>query len=233
MITLSRILLVEDEKILAKNLSFFLEKEGFVVDSAHDGLEGLELFQRNQYELLLLDWTLPGMDGLELCRTIRKQSSLPIIMITAKEELVDRVVGLEVGADDYLTKPFHQRELLARIRALLRRSGMSQEVQDDKSKLVSWRGLGLDKDRMVMVYNDKSTPLTGTEYKLLDLFMKRPEQVFTRELLFEEVWGMSEGFSDRTVDVNVSRLRKKIAQLSGMKTLQAVRGIGYSLGVRE
>lgn len=230
---MSRILLVEDEKILAKNLSFFLEKEGFVVERAYDGLEGLELFHRNQYELLLLDWTLPGMDGLELCRTIRKHSSIPIIMITAKEELVDRVVGLEVGADDYLTKPFHQRELLARIRALLRRSGMSQEGQDDKSKLVSWRGLGLDKDRMVIVYHDNSLPLTGTEYKLLDLFMKRPEQVFTREFLFEEVWGMSEGFSDRTVDVNVSRLRKKIAQLSGMKTLKAVRGIGYSLGVRE
>lgn len=224
---------MEDEKILAKNLSFFLEKEGFIVDRAYDGLEGLELYNRNQYELLLLDWTLPGMDGLELCRTIRKHSSVPIMMITAKEELVDRVVGLEVGADDYLTKPFHQRELLARIRALMRRSGMSPDSQDDKSKLVSWRGLGLDKDRMVIVYNDSSLPLTGTEYKLLDLFMKRPEQVYTREFLFEEVWGMSEGFSDRTVDVNVSRLRKKIAQLSGMKTLKAVRGIGYSLGVRE
>lgn len=224
---------MEDERILAKNLTFFLAKEGFVVDTAYDGLEGLELFRRNPYELLLLDWTLPGMDGLELCRTIRKQSQMPIIMITAKEELVDRIVGLEVGADDYLTKPFHQRELLARIRALLRRSGMSQEAQDDTAKLVSWQGLGLDKDRMMIVYNGNSMPLTGTEYKLLDLFMKRPEQVFTRELLFEEVWGMSVGFSDRTVDVNVSRLRKKIALLSGMKSLQAVRGIGYSLGVRE
>lgn len=233
---MSTILIVEDEKVLAKNLSFFLEKEGFVVDIANDGLEGLKLFNRKPYELLLLDWTLPGMDGLELCRIIRKQSSLPIIMITAKEELVDRVVGLEVGADDYLTKPFHQRELLARIRALLRRSGMSQEAQEaqeEQSSLVSWRGLKLDKDKMMLLYNDNNMPLTATEYKLLDLFIRRPEQVFTREMLFEEVWGTSVGFSDRTVDVNVGRLRKKIAQFSGMKTLQAVRGIGYSLGVRE
>lgn len=230
---LQNILLVEDERILAKNLSFFLQKEGFHVDIAADGQEGLELFQSKAYELLLLDWTLPGMDGLELCRMIRKQSSLPIIMITAKDELIDRVVGLEVGADDYLAKPFHQRELLARIRALLRRSGMAQDVHEGASSVVRWSGLELNKDKMMLLYNDKSMSLTATEYRLLDLFMKRPEQVFTREMLFEEIWGAAGGYSDRTVDVNVGRLRKKIAELSGIKTLQAVRGIGYTLGVRE
>lgn len=225
-----KVLLVEDEKIMAKNIVFFLEQEGYQVDVAYDGLEGREKLQTHYYDILLLDWTLPGMDGLELCRLIRKQSSIPIIMITAKEELVDKVVGLEVGADDYLTKPFHQRELLARIKALLRRS-QAQHV--DNNNTTVWNGLTLDKDKLNLHYKDQSVSLTATEFKLLDLFLQHPLNVFTREYLFEAVWGVSEGYSDRTVDVNISRLRKKIADLSGMKVLQAIRGIGYKFGDAE
>lgn len=223
-----RILLVEDEKIMAKNISFFLEKEGYHVDVAHDGVQGLEQFRSSSYDLLLLDWTLPRMDGLELCRTIRKESSVPVIMITAKEELVDKVVGLEVGADDYLTKPFHQRELIARIKALLRRSAMT--MPDQQEHISIWQGLRLDREKLYLYYEDQSIPLTAIEYKLLDLFLRHPQNVFSREHLLEAVWGMSEGFNDRTVDVNISRLRIKIAQLSGLKVLHAIRGIGYRFG---
>lgn len=220
-----RLLLVEDEKVLAKNIAFFLEKEGFIVEVAHDGERGYALFQQYTYDMVLLDWTLPGMDGLELCRTIRQHSSVPIMMITAKDELIDKVVGLEVGADDYLTKPFHQRELLARIKALLRRSG-----KEPAPNQTMWNELVLDRDRLCLQFRDQIVPLAATEFKLLDLFMRHPQHVFSREQLFEAVWGMSEGYSDRTVDVNISRLRKKVADLSDKKVLFAVRGIGYRFG---
>lgn len=229
---MARVLLVEDEKILAKNICFFLEKEGFEVDIVHDGTQSWEQFQKQYYDLVLLDWTLPGMDGLDVCRKIRQQSSVPIMMITAKEELVDKVVGLEVGADDYLTKPFHQRELLARMKALLRRSQFQQHHHESEN-IKTWKGLVLDKDRLYLNYKDQSVQLTALEFKLLDLFMEHPHNVFPREALFESVWGISEGYSDRTVDVNVSRLRKKIYDLSGLKVLHAIRGIGYKLGDQE
>lgn len=227
----ARVLLVEDERIMAKNISFFLVKEGYQVDVAHDGIQGLEQFHSSSYDILLLDWTLPIMDGLELCRNIRSQSSVPIIMITAKEELVDKVVGLEVGADDYLTKPFHQRELLARMKALLRRSSIN--ANENRESSITWNGLTLDKDKLVLYYNNQSTALTATEFKLLDLFLRYPQNVFARDHLYEAVWGMSEGYSDRTVDVNISRLRIKIANLSGMKVLHAIRGIGYRFGGQQ
>ncbi|MBC8079843.1 MAG: response regulator transcription factor [Gorillibacterium sp.] len=232
---MNRILLVEDEKILAKNVAFSLEKDGYSVDIAFSGEDGLEQYQQHTYDLLLLDWTLPGMDGLEVCRILRKESNIPIIMITAKEELVDRVVGLEVGADDYITKPFHQRELLARIRALLRRSQLAQtgSHNGNEEHRLTWNGLELDKDKLNILYEGRSAPLTGIEFKLLDLFIRHPQHVYTREFLFETVWGMSEGYNDRTVDVNISRLRRKIFELSGLRTLPAVRGIGYSFGERE
>lgn len=232
---MNRILLVEDEKILAKNIAYSLEKDGFTVDMAFSGEDGLLRYQENSYDLLLLDWTLPGIDGLEVCRIVRKESAIPIIMITAKEELVDRVVGLEVGADDYITKPFHQRELLARIRALLRRSQLGRTGADNghEEPRPSWNGLELDRDKLGLMFDGNSVPLTGTEFKLLDLFLKHPQRVYTRDYLFEAVWGMAEGYSDRTVDVGISRLRRKIFELSGLKTLAAVRGIGYSFGERE
>ncbi|MFD0872371.1 sigma-54 dependent response regulator [Chlamydia abortus] len=225
---MSRILLVEDEKVMAKNIAFFLEKEGYQIDIAYDGQTGLDMFQQASYDLLLLDWTLPRMDGLELCKTVRKQSNVPIMMITAKEEIMDKVVGLEVGADDYVTKPFHQRELLARIHALLRRHQAQPAASPDNT--VEYEDLQLDKARLLLRYRGKSTPLTANEYKLLESMMRHPENVYSREMLFEQIWGMTTGFSDRTVDVNVSRLRKKITELTGKKYLHAVRGMGYRFG---
>ncbi|GIP34345.1 response regulator transcription factor [Paenibacillus sp. J2TS4] len=226
---MSRILLVEDEKVMAKNIAFFLEKEGYQIDIAYDGQTGLDMFQKAAYDLLLLDWTLPRMDGLELCKTVRKLSNVPIMMITAKEEIMDKVVGLEVGADDYVTKPFHQRELLARIHALLRRHQV-QPSSASSDNTVEYADLQLDKARLLLNCGGKSTPLTANEYKLLEAMMRHPEHVYSREMLFEQVWGMTSGFSDRTVDVNVSRLRKKITELTGKKYLHAVRGMGYRFG---
>ncbi|GAA0382256.1 response regulator transcription factor [Bacillus horti] len=221
-----RILVVEDERIMAKNIVFSLQNEGYEVDVAYDGEEGLKQFQQTTYHLLLLDWTLPGMDGLEVCRLVRKESTVPVMMITAKEELVDKVVGLEVGADDYLTKPFHQRELLARVKALLRRASIHEQKLGEHLHL-NWKGLALDKDKITVQYEGESVGLSSTEYKLLDIFLRHPQKVYSRDELFEKVWGMSEGFSDRTVDVNISRLRKKVLDVSGLQVLQAIRGMGY------
>ncbi len=219
------ILLVEDEKIMAKNIAFFLEKESYRVEIAYDGEAALQLVQRNKYDMVLLDWTLPKKDGLEVCKEIRKSSYVPIIMITAKGEIFDKVIGLEIGADDYLVKPFHQRELLARIHALLRRNQQSQIVHT--GQYIQHDALTLDKDRMMLGFQSRSIPLTATDYKLLDIMMSHPLNVYSREYLFAEIWGDPMGFNDRSVDVNISRLRKKILELTGKRYLQAIRGACY------
>lgn len=223
-----RVLLVEDEEILAKNMAFFLNREGFEVDVASDGEQGLHLFQQGQYDLVLLDWMLPKIDGLTLCRQIRQWSDVPLIMLTAKGEVMDKVIGLEVGADDYLVKPFHQRELLARIHALFRRQ--EKRERESHQRYLRYEHLVLDRDQMTLRCGEHSVSLTVNEFKLLDLFMRHPEKVFSREDLFDHVWGTSVAYSDRTVDVNISRLRKKIGGLAGQNFLYAVRGYGYRFG---
>ncbi|MEB3100708.1 response regulator transcription factor [Ferviditalea candida] len=221
---MKQLLLVEDEKIMAKNIKFFLEKEGYHIDTAFDGEQGLKLFQINHYDLLLLDWSLPGMDGLELCREIRRQSDVPIMMLTAKSEVMDKVIGLEVCADDYLTKPFHQSELLARIHVLLRRSRPSSEGDEN---VVFYEGIELDKSKLLVRYQGRSAALTINEFKLMEVMMRYPENVYSRDFLFETVWGLDSEFNDRTVDVNVSRLRRKLQELTDKRFFYAVRGMGY------
>lgn len=225
---MKKLLLVEDEKILAKNIAFFLNKEGYEVDMAFNGEEGFDFFQKSSYDLLLLDWMLPKKDGLTLCREIRQTSNIPIIMLTAKSEVIDKVLGLEVGADDYIVKPFHQRELLARIHALFRRNDISEKQHH--TNIRRYESLQLDHEHMVVVYENEKIPLTVNEYKLLDILMQHPEKVFYRETLYERVWGSSVAFSDRTVDVNISRLRKKLTDLAGKNYIHAVRGVGYRFG---
>lgn len=228
---MKRILLVEDEQVMAKNISFFLEKEGYHVDVSYDGEQALLMFAEHTYDLLLLDWTLPKKDGLEVCRQIRKQSSVPIMMITAKGEIMDKVIGLEVGADDYIVKPFHQREMLARIHALWRRQDrMDENLDKSDQPLIRYESLELNKDQMIVRCNDEQVALTVNEFKLLLTMLQQPQRVFEREALYEHVWGDSVGFSDRTVDVNISRLRKKLLELTGQKYLHAVRNIGYRFG---
>lgn len=222
-------LLVEDERILAKNIAFFLEREGYQIDIEYDGEAGWAAFSANVYDLILLDWTLPKKDGLELCKQIRKQSNVPIMMITAKGEILDKIIGLELGADDYLVKPFDQRELLARIHALLRRN----ETTADEQPLEQWlqyEGLKLDREKLLILFKEETIDLTVNEYKLIEILMKKPNNVYSREFLYEQIWGGLLAYSERTVDVTISRLRKKIMELSGKKYFHAVRGMGYRFG---
>ena len=226
---MKHVLLVEDEKILAKNIAFFLEREGYQVDIAYDGEEGWDAYASKAYDLILLDWTLPKKDGLELCKQIRKQSNVPIIMITAKGEILDKIIGLELGADDYVVKPFDQRELLARIHALLRRKEATSHEQHIEQWL-KYEGLKLDREKLLIFFEAKSVALTANEYKLMEILMKKPDNVFSREFLYEQVWEGSLEYSERTVDVTISRLRKKLLELSSNKYFHSIRGLGYRFG---
>ncbi|WP_332695507.1 response regulator transcription factor [Halalkalibacter lacteus] len=219
-------LLVEDERILAKNIAFFLEREGYHVDIEYDGEAGWAAYTSKAYDLILLDWTLPKKDGLELCKQIRQQSNVPIMMLTAKGEILDKIIGLELGADDYLVKPFDQRELLARIHALLRRNETTSHDRREKQWL-HYEGLKLDREKLLILFKEQSIALTANEYKLMEILMKKPDNVYSRELLYEQVWGGSLEYSERTVDVTISRLRKKLLEASGKKYFHAVRGMGY------
>ena len=226
---MKRLLVVEDEKVMSKNIAFFLEREGYLVDVEYDGQAAWAAFRANTYDLILLDWTLPKLDGLELCRRIRKDSDIPIIMITAKGEIFDKIIGLEIGADDYIVKPFDQRDLLARIHALLCRSEASGS-DDAGKKFLQYGDLKLDRERLLLLYGAQSVSLTAIEYKLMEIVIKRPYNVFSREYLYEQVWGEMATAGDRTVDVTISRLRKKLMELTGKRYFHAVRGLGYRLG---
>jgi len=223
-------LLVEDEKILAKNIAFFLEREGYQVDIEYNGESGWTAYKSKPYDLILLDWTLPKKDGLELCKEIRKESNVPIIMITAKSEILDKIIGLELGADDYVVKPFDQRELLARIHAVLRRNETRKNNEQDAEQRLQYDGLNLDREKLLIIYEGQSAPLTANEYKLMEIFMKKPDNVFPREFIYEQIWEGLLEYSERTVDVTISRLRKKLMELSGKKYFHAVRGLGYRFG---
>ncbi|WP_227937436.1 response regulator [Alkalihalobacillus deserti] len=222
-------LLVEDEQILAKNIAFFLEREGYQVDIEYDGEAGWASYKSKAYDLVLLDWTLPKKDGLELCKQIRKESNVPIMMITAKGEILDKIIGLELGADDYLVKPFDQRELLARIHALLRRNEKASSEQRVE-QLLQYEELKLDREKLLILFRDQSIALTANEYKLIEILMKKPNNVYSREFLYEQIWGGLLEYSERTVDVTISRLRKKLMELSGKKYFHAIRGMGYRFG---
>jgi DNA-binding response OmpR family regulator len=227
--TMKRFLLVEDEPTLAKNIAFFLEREGYQVDIEYDGEAGWISYTARKYDLILLDWTLPKRDGLELCKDIRRESNIPIIMITAKGEILDRIIGLELGADDYIVKPFDQRELLARIHAVLRRNEL-KDKEDTHDKWLEYDGLKLDREKLLVLHGAESVTLTINEYKLLEILMKKPKNVYSRELLYELVWDGELGYNERTVDVTISRLRKKLLEISSKRYFYAVRGMGYRFG---
>ena len=222
----TRVLVVEDEPSLAATIRYNLEREGLGVAIASDGQMGLVEFRRTQPSLVLLDLMLPEMSGLDLCRAIRKESSIPIIMLTAKDAESDKVVGLEMGADDYVTKPFSMRELVSRVRAQLRRAEISGPA---KSAGVLTSGkLTVDPDRHEVKVNDELVSMTPKEFALLELLMERSGRLLTRDFLIEEVWG-PEYFGDtKTLDVHIRRLREKIED--DPKTPQhivTVRGLGY------
>ena len=222
------VLIVEDDRNIADLLRLYLEKEGYKVVIAPDGLKGVEEFRACQPSLVLLDVMLPGMDGWGVCRTIRAESKTPIIMLTAKSETEDKVQGLKQGADDYITKPFEMKEVLARIEAVLRRSGIEPERS---SRRLTFDKLIIDMDAFELTVDGKKIPTPPKEMELLYHLASSPNRVYTRNQLLDEVWGFDYFGDSRTVDVHVKRLREKLEGVSDKWCLRTVWGVGYKFEV--
>jgi two-component system, OmpR family, response regulator RegX3 len=217
------VLIVEDESSIAEALQYQLAQDGFDVKWAGDGATGLAVFKQGGIDFVVLDLMLPEMNGEDLCRAIRKGSSVPILMLTAKDTEVDKVLGLELGADDYVTKPFSSRELLARIHAILRRP-----QGGSPSEVLTGGGISLDHDTMDVVVRGQGVALTPKEFELLEYMMERPNKVLRREVLLDDIWGLDFGGDSRTLDVHIKRLRAKCeADPAKPSHLLTVRGVGY------
>jgi DNA-binding response OmpR family regulator len=220
------ILLVDDEDAVQKLLTYPLEHEGFRVLQARDGVEALERFAGEHVDLVVLDLMLPRLDGLEVCRRLRAQSTVPIIMLTARDDELDKVVGLEIGADDYITKPFSIREFRSRIRALLRRAALSGH--SDRRDLIEADGLEIDLAKRTVSILGRAVTLTYVEFELLRTLAVKPGRVFTRQVLLASLWGDSAYREPRTIDVHVRHLREKLeAEPHDPQLIQTVRGVGY------
>ena len=219
----ARILVIEDEDRIREFINRGLNYEGYRVDTAADGQAGLDLARENPPDLVLLDLMLPGIDGLEVCRRLRAASDVPILMLTAKETIEDRVIGLDAGADDYLVKPFAFDELMARVRALLRR------LQPTKPQVYRFDDLELDTGTRQGRRANRTFDLTAKEYELLELFMRHPRQVLTREVIFDHVWDYDFGGESNIIEVYVRYLRQKTESNELPRLIHTVRGIGYVL----
>ena len=230
------VLVVEDEESYVEALQVGLTREGYRVEVARDGMEALEVFERTKPDLVLLDVMLPKMSGIDVCRELRRRSSVPIIMVTAKASEVDTVVGLEVGADDYVAKPYRLRELVARIRAALRRGGDPQSTDDadadegDAGAAVSVGGVALDLDQHLVTVDGTAVAMPLKEFELLHLLMVNAGRVLTRETLIDRVWGYDYVGDTKTLDVHIKRLRAKIeTDPSTPVRITTVRGVGYKM----
>ncbi|MFZ9988299.1 MAG: response regulator [Candidatus Nanopelagicales bacterium] len=222
---MTRVLVVEDEESFSDALSFMLRREGYEVGIASDGATALEEFDRHGADLVLLDLMLPGISGTEVCRTLRQRSSVPIIMVTAKDGEVDKVVGLELGADDYVTKPFSSRELVARIRAVLRRRGEPDEMLPS---ILEAGPVRIDVDRHVVAVRGETVSMPLKEFDLLELLVRNAGRVLTRGQIIDRVWGSDYVGDTKTLDVHVKRLRAKVEQNPREPALiLTVRGLGY------
>ena len=223
----ARILVIEDEERIRQFLKRGLTYENYVVDTAGDGKEGLEKARDEPPDLVLLDIMLPGIDGLEVCRRLRAASDVPILMLTAKEAIEDKVAGLDAGADDYLVKPFSFDELLARVRALLRRA------QPTQPQVFRFADLELDTGTRQGRRGGRTFDLTAKEYELLELFMRNPRQVLTRDVIFDRVWGYDFGGESNIIEVYVRYLRQKTEEVEEQRLIHTVRGVGYVLREAE
>jgi two-component system, OmpR family, response regulator len=222
----TRILLVDDEHSIQTLLSYPLRKDGYLVTSAQDGREALERFEEGRFDLVILDLMLPRLDGVEVCRELRSRSQVPIIMLTAKGSETDKVAGLEVGADDYITKPFSMREFRSRVKAALRRSRMAGEPSSEES--IEQGELKIDYGRRMVTLRDEEIRVTYVEFEILGALARSPGRVLSRETLLEHVWGDSEYRDPRTVDVHIRHLREKIeSDPKSPEFLFTVRGVGY------
>ena len=224
----STVLVVDDEKNIVQLARLYLNKEGYQVESAYDGLEALKMAKSVRPDLIILDLMMPEMDGLEVCRELRKTSNVPIIMLTAKGDDIDRIVGLEIGADDYMTKPFNPRELVARVKAVLRRTAQNAPTQP----VLDAGGLHLDTASREVTLDGAAVSLRAKEFDLLTAFMRYTGIVLDRERLLQLVWGTDYYGDTRTIDVHVAWLREKLADAKDV-TIQTVWGVGYKLVVDQ
>lgn len=222
-----RVLVVDDEKLIVKGIRFSLEQDGMEVDCAYDGEEALDFAKNNQYDMILLDVMLPKMSGFEVCQQIREFSNTPILMLTAKGEDMDKILGLEYGADDYITKPFNILEVKARIKAIMRRTGKKTE-EKPTARMVENRDMKLDCDSRRVYIADEEVNLTAKEFEVLELLMKNPNKVYSRENLLNIVWGSDYPGDVRTVDVHIRRLREKIEKKPSEPVYVHTKwGVGY------
>lgn len=223
----TNILVIDDDVNICELIRLYIEKEGYSAIVAYDGLKGLEAFRKNAPSLVLLDLMLPGMDGLQVCREIRKSSNIPIIMLTAKGETFDKVLGLELGADDYIVKPFDTKELVARIKAVLRR--IENKTTDNEE--VIYPNLVINKTNYTLKLSGVTLELPPKELELIYFLASNPNKVFTREQLLEQVWGYDFYGDSRTVDVHIKRIREKIEIEDSSWRLKTVWGVGYKFEV--
>lgn len=222
-----KVLVVDDEKLIVKGIRFSLEQDGMEVTCAYDGEEALRLAQENKFDMILLDIMLPKMDGFEVCQAIREFSNMPIVMLTAKGDDMDKILGLEYGADDYITKPFNILEVKARIKAIMRRTAAS-EPKEENSKVIESGDLKLDCESRRLFVQEREINLTAKEFDLLELLVMNPNKVYSRENLLNLVWGYEYPGDVRTVDVHVRRLREKIEpNPSEPKYVHTKWGVGY------
>lgn len=227
-----RVLIADDEKEIRDLVKKYLERERYQVDVAVDGEEALRLFESHKYNFILLDLMMPKIDGIEVCRRLRNRTNIPILMLTAKDQEIDKILGLGIGADDYMTKPFSINELVARIKALLRRflvlGSEANMIVDHEESLIRYKGLTIDLKKYSAMIAGEEIALTAKEFELLKFFASHPEQVFTKTQIFRQVWGSAYLEDDNTVMVHIRKLRKKIeADPSDPKWIQTVWGIGY------
>ncbi len=227
-----KILIVDDDTNICELLRLYIEKEGFTAFPANDGEAALKMFDAAEPDLVLLDIMLPGLDGWQVCREIRKKSACPIIMLTAKGEVFDRVLGLDLGADDYVVKPFETKEVIARIKAVLRRSTQNGDKQSG-NKAVSYENLSINLTNYELKVKGVQIDTPPKEMELIYHLASNPNRVFTRDQLLDEVWGFDYYGDSRTVDVHVKRLREKLEGVSDQWALKTVWGVGYKFEVKE
>ena len=227
------ILVVEDDRNISDLIRMYLEKEGFDVRIAYDGGKAVEEFDREAPDMVLLDVMMPRMDGLEVCRRIRKAGNTPVMMLTAKGETFDKVLGLELGADDYMVKPFDAKEVVARIKAVLRRCQTTSAAAESTEGVIEFDNLRLDMNSYELRVKGKVVEAPPKELELLNCLASHPNRVYTRDQLLDEVWGFEYYGDSRTIDVHVKRLREKLAGASDKWELKTVWGVGYKFEVRQ
>lgn len=225
-----KILIVDDERNIVELIRLYLEREGYATICAYDGEEALRLFEEHSPEMVILDIMLPKKDGWQVCKEIRKNSDTPIIMLTAKSDTFDKVLGLELGADDYMTKPFEAKELVARVKAVLRRTELQEQSAE---KEVSFRNLSINISNYELKINNNQVDAPPKEIELLYFLASNPNRVYTREQLLEEVWGFDYFGDSRTVDVHIKRLREKLEGVDANWQLKTVWGVGYKFELKK